>query len=152
MNDMSQSLRIGLVSVSDRASQGVYEDKGLPALQEWLSGALTTPFECVTRLIPDERPRIEQTLIDLVDREACGLILTTGGTGPAIRDVTPEARPGLEGALAEVERLSVLVDDLLVLARADALQAAPDETSRSGPAEGRPLDPGRSLRAAPCSE
>lgn len=88
---MTQALRIGLVSISDRASQGVYEDKGLPALQTWLESALTTPFECVTRLIPDERPVIEQTLIELVDTQACGLVLTTGGTGPAIRDVTPEA-------------------------------------------------------------
>jgi molybdopterin adenylyltransferase len=83
--------RIGLVSISDRASSGVYVDKGLPSLEQWLRSALITPFEAVTRLIPDERPIIEQTLIELVDREACSLILTTGGTGPALRDVTPEA-------------------------------------------------------------
>lgn len=82
---------IGLVSISDRASQGVYEDKGLPALQEWLGGVLTTPWRVVTRLIPDERPQIEATLVELADKEGCCLVLTTGGTGPAPRDVTPDA-------------------------------------------------------------
>jgi molybdopterin adenylyltransferase len=84
-------LRIGLVSVSDRASQGVYQDQGIPGLQEWLAAALTSPWEAVIRLIPDERPLIEATLVELVDRERCGLVLTTGGTGPAPRDVTPDA-------------------------------------------------------------
>jgi molybdenum cofactor synthesis domain-containing protein len=84
-------LRIGIVSVSDRASGGVYEDKGLPALADWLAAALTTPYIIVQRLIPDERGQIEQTLIDLVDLERCHLVLTTGGTGPSRRDVTPEA-------------------------------------------------------------
>jgi molybdenum cofactor synthesis domain-containing protein len=87
-NDM---LVIGLVSVSDRASGGVYEDKGIPALADWLAAALTTPFRVETRLIPDERAEIERTLIDLVDQQRCHLVLTTGGTGPARRDVTPEA-------------------------------------------------------------
>lgn len=85
------TIRIGLVSVSDRASQGTYEDRGIPMLTEWLDRALTTPWTALTRLIPDEQALIEQTLIELVDREACSLILTTGGTGPAVRDVTPEA-------------------------------------------------------------
>jgi molybdopterin adenylyltransferase len=85
------NIRIGLVSISDRASSGVYQDQGVPALHEWLSRALTCTWQAVERLIPDERPLIEQTLIELVDREACNLVLTTGGTGPAIRDVTPEA-------------------------------------------------------------
>jgi len=85
------SVRIGLVSISDRASAGVYTDEGLPALQAWLGRALRTPFEAVTRLIPDERPVIERTLIELVDNAGCSLVLTTGGTGPAVRDVTPEA-------------------------------------------------------------
>jgi molybdopterin adenylyltransferase len=85
------TIRIGLVSISDRASSGVYQDQGLPALREWLSRALTCTWQPFERLIPDERPLIEQTLIELVDREACNLVLTTGGTGPAIRDVTPEA-------------------------------------------------------------
>lgn len=85
------TLRIGLVSVSDRASQGVYEDKGLPALEAWLGRALTSGFECISRLIPDEQTVIEATLRALVDDEGCQLVLTTGGTGPALRDVTPEA-------------------------------------------------------------
>jgi len=85
------TLRIGLVSISDRASSGVYQDKGIPALEEWLGCALTTPFEVQTRLIPDEQPIIEQTLCELVDEMSCHLVLTTGGTGPARRDVTPDA-------------------------------------------------------------
>ncbi|HDM8289135.1 TPA: molybdopterin adenylyltransferase [Yersinia enterocolitica] len=84
-------LRIGLVSVSDRASSGVYQDKGIPALEEWLASALTTPFAIETRLIPDEQTLIEQTLCELVDEMGCHLVLTTGGTGPARRDVTPDA-------------------------------------------------------------
>jgi molybdopterin adenylyltransferase len=83
-------VRIGIVSVSDRASSGVYEDKGLPALKAWLGSALLNPLEFVERLIPDEQARISQTLIELVDA-GCALVLTTGGTGPALRDVTPEA-------------------------------------------------------------
>lgn len=83
-------LRIGLVSVSDRASSGVYEDKGLPALEAWLKTALTTPFHIESRLIPDEQLMIEQTLCELVDESGCHLVLTTGGTGPARRDVTPD--------------------------------------------------------------
>lgn len=84
-------IKIGLVSISDRASQGVYEDKGIPALREWLNTALTTPWQEISRIIPDEQAEIEATLKDLVDHEGCGLVLTTGGTGPALRDVTPEA-------------------------------------------------------------
>ncbi|WP_420106162.1 molybdopterin adenylyltransferase [Herbaspirillum huttiense] len=84
-------LRVGLVSISDRASGGVYQDQGIPALQEWLGKALTSAFEIETRLIPDERTQIEQTLVELVDVARCDLVLTTGGTGPSRRDVTPEA-------------------------------------------------------------
>jgi molybdopterin adenylyltransferase len=84
-------LVIGLVSVSDRASGGVYEDKGIPALTEWLASALTSPYRIEARLIADEQALIEQTLIALVDQQRCHLVLTTGGTGPARRDVTPEA-------------------------------------------------------------
>ncbi len=84
-------LKIGLVSVSDRASAGVYADQGIPELQAWLQTAITTPFELETRLIPDEQALIEQTLIELVDNHACHLVLTTGGTGPDKRDVTPDA-------------------------------------------------------------
>ena len=88
---MSQTLKIGLVSVSDRASQGVYEDKGLPALRDWLKQAITTPVEFEARLIADEFDEIETTLVDLVDHQGCHLVLTTGGTGPAPRDITPDA-------------------------------------------------------------
>ncbi|WP_255990008.1 molybdopterin adenylyltransferase [Chitinolyticbacter albus] len=85
------TLRIGLVATSDRASSGVYEDKGIPALQDWLARALITPFETIARLIPDEQATIEATLIELIDVQGCQLVLTTGGTGPALRDVTPDA-------------------------------------------------------------
>ena len=90
MTDVA-SLLIGLVSVSDRASAGVYEDKGIPGLTDWFGAALTTPWRMETRLIPDEQALIERTLIELVDNVRCHLVLTTGGTGPAARDVTPEA-------------------------------------------------------------
>ena len=86
-----QKLKVGLVSVSDRASQGVYADQGIPALQSWLEKALIDEFDVEVRLIPDEQPLIEQTLIELVDKAKCHLVLTTGGTGPAKRDVTPDA-------------------------------------------------------------
>ena len=86
-----EPVKIGLVSVSDRASTGVYEDKGIPALQDWLRRALQNPITFATRLIADEQPIIESALVDLCDMERCDLVLTTGGTGPARRDVTPEA-------------------------------------------------------------
>lgn len=86
---MYQTARIGIVSISDRASSGVYVDQGLPALKEWLAAALYNPLEFCERLIPDEQAIIEQTLIELAAQ--CSLLLTTGGTGPAARDVTPEA-------------------------------------------------------------
>jgi molybdopterin adenylyltransferase len=85
------TVRIGLVSISDRASSGVYEDKGLPALQAWLGRALRNPVEWETRLVPDEQARISAALVELVDARGCHLVLTTGGTGPSPRDVTPEA-------------------------------------------------------------
>ena len=88
---MPDSLLIGLVSISDRASTGVYEDKGIPALNEWFTTALKTAWRMESRLIPDEQPVIERTLIELIDIAGCHLVLTTGGTGPAARDVTPEA-------------------------------------------------------------
>src|SRR6188474_1474572 len=84
------AVRIGIVSISDRASSGVYEDKGLPALKDWLARALKNPITFQERLIPDEKDRISATLVELVDA-GCSLVLTTGGTGPAPRDVTPEA-------------------------------------------------------------
>jgi len=84
-------VRIGLVATSDRASQGVYRDEGIPALEQWLASALLNPIEFEKRLIPDERPAIEAALKELVDEKRCDLVITTGGTGPAVRDVTPEA-------------------------------------------------------------
>ena len=84
-------VRVGVIAVSDRASAGQYEDRGTPALVSYLAEKLTTPHECVCRLVPDERHVISETIVDLVDREGCCLVLTTGGTGPAPRDVTPEA-------------------------------------------------------------
>jgi len=83
--------RIGILTVSDRASRGEYEDKGGPAMRAWFERVLTSPWEAVARVIPDEQPLIEQTLIELCDVEGCSLVVTTGGTGPALRDVTPEA-------------------------------------------------------------
>ncbi|MDR2328167.1 MAG: molybdopterin adenylyltransferase [Comamonas sp.] len=90
MSSSYDSVKIGLVSISDRASTGVYEDKGLPALQDWLGRALRNPLQYETRLIADDQALISQTLVELVDA-GCALVLTTGGTGPAPRDVTPEA-------------------------------------------------------------
>ena len=83
--------KIGLISISDRASKGEYEDQGIPHLKAWLQKALISPFETIEKIIPDERPLIESSLIHFVDVELCDLILTTGGTGPALRDVTPDA-------------------------------------------------------------
>ena len=88
---MDTQLKIGLVSVSDRASQGVYADQGIPELKQWLEQAMATPFSVVERLIPDEQAEIERVLCELVDEQHCHLVLTTGGTGPAKRDVTPDA-------------------------------------------------------------
>jgi molybdopterin adenylyltransferase len=90
-SNIEPPIRIGLVTVSDRASQGIYEDQGIPALKTWLDDALTTPWQAVTRLVPDEQAQIETALRQLADAEGCCLVLTTGGTGPAPRDVTPEA-------------------------------------------------------------
>jgi len=88
---MTEELLVGLVSISDRASSGAYEDQGIPALNTWFAAALTSPWRMESRLVPDEQPVIEATLIELCDRIGCHLVLTTGGTGPAPRDVTPEA-------------------------------------------------------------
>ena len=91
MRTHPDELIIGLVSISDRASTGDYEDQGVPALRDWFTAALASPWQMETRLIPDEQAVIEKTLIELVDEVGCDLVLTTGGTGPARRDVTPEA-------------------------------------------------------------
>ncbi len=119
---MSASIRIGLVSISDRASDGTYEDQGIPALREWLGRALVSPWEGVARLIPDERPLIERTLIELADAEGCNLILTTGGTGPAPRDVTPEAtlavgEKEMPGFGEEMRRISLNFVPTAILSR-----------------------------------
>ena len=91
MSEPFDPVKIGLVSVSDRASAGVYQDQGIPALQAWLARAIKNPITWTTRLIADEQPAISAALVELVDVEHCHLVLTTGGTGPAPRDVTPEA-------------------------------------------------------------
>ena len=120
--DNLDPVRIGLVSVSDRASRGVYEDKGLPALRDWLTRALATSWQAHERLIADEQPEIERTLIELVDEVGCDLVLTTGGTGPARRDVTPEAtlavatRP-MPGFGEQMRRISLEFVPTAVLSR-----------------------------------
>jgi molybdopterin adenylyltransferase len=91
MSTAADPVRIGLVATSDRASQGVYRDEGIPALEQWLAGALVNPVQFEKRLVPDEQPVIEAALRELVDERRCDLVVTTGGTGPAARDVTPEA-------------------------------------------------------------
>jgi molybdopterin adenylyltransferase len=91
VSDAHDRVRIGLVSTSDRASQGVYQDEGIPSLERWLTGALLNAIEFEKRLVPDERPAIEAALKELVDMRQCDLVITTGGTGPAPRDVTPDA-------------------------------------------------------------
>ena len=118
----SEELLIGLVSISDRASQGVYEDKGIPALQEWFGGALSSPWRMETRLIADDQKTIEKTLIELVDGMGCDLVLTTGGTGPAPRDVTPEATLAvadkvLPGFGEEMRRISLNFVPTAILSR-----------------------------------
>lgn len=115
-------VRIGIVTISDRASQGVYEDKGGPAIRECLAEILSCPWEPVARLIPDERPVIEETLRDLADREGCCLIVTTGGTGPARRDVTPEATEAvcekmLDGFGEQMRAVSLKVVPTAILSR-----------------------------------
>src|SRR5579864_6449120 len=90
-NSPQNPTKIGVVTISDRASRGEYEDRGGPAIHSYLDGILTSPWTSVPRVIPDERPAIEQVLVSLCDEEHCCLIVTTGGTGPAPRDVTPEA-------------------------------------------------------------
>ena len=88
---MTKAIRIGFVTVSDRASRGEYEDLGGPAMQEWLSNALSNEWEAVARIVPDEQEQVEAVLKELADEQNCCLIVTTGGTGPALRDITPEA-------------------------------------------------------------
>lgn len=96
-----KAIRIGFVTVSDRASRGEYEDLGGPAMREWLSKALTSDWEAVSRLVPDEQPIVEATLRELSDEQDCCLIVTTGGTGPAPRDITPEATEAVCGKILD---------------------------------------------------
>lgn len=119
---MSEPIKIGLISISDRASRGVYEDRGIPALTEWLHGALKSPWQPVSRLIADEQILIEQTLREIVDDLGCALVLTTGGTGPAPRDVTPEATLNvadriLPGFGEEMRRISLQYVPTAILSR-----------------------------------
>jgi len=119
---MNDEITIGLVSISDRASDGTYEDQGIPALREWLGRALVSPWRAETRLVPDERPRIERALIELADVAGCALILTTGGTGPALRDVTPEAtlavgEKEMPGFGEEMRRISLNFVPTAILSR-----------------------------------
>ncbi|MEO8303429.1 MAG: molybdopterin adenylyltransferase [Betaproteobacteria bacterium] len=116
------SLLIGLVSISDRASKGVYEDKGVPGLVDWFTAALSSEWRMETRLIPDEQPVIERMLVELVDVVGCHLVLTTGGTGPAPRDVTPEATLAvahkvLPGFGEEMRRVSLKYVPTAILSR-----------------------------------
>ncbi len=97
--DADTTARIGILTVSDRASQGVYEDKGGPAIRDWLTKAIASPWRAVARVIADEQPQIEAALIEMADGEGCSLIVTTGGTGPAPRDVTPEATEAVCGKM-----------------------------------------------------
>jgi molybdopterin adenylyltransferase len=124
MPDFEQ-VRIGLLSISDRASKGIYEDKGLPALKDWLSKALLNPIEWTERLIPDEQEDISRHLIELVDM-GCHLVLTTGGTGPAVRDVTPEAtlavaHKALPGFGEQMRRVSLHFVPTAILSRQEAV-------------------------------
>jgi molybdopterin adenylyltransferase len=116
------TIRIGIVTVSDRASQGVYEDKGGPAIQECLREILSCEWQAVPRLIPDERPIIEKTLAELCDQEKCCLVVTTGGTGPAKRDVTPEATEAvcdklLDGFGEQMRAVSLKIVPTAILSR-----------------------------------
>lgn len=117
-----QTAKIGFVTISDRASQGIYEDKGGPAMQQWISDTLASPWQAVVRLIPDEQLVIEQTLIELADTQGCDLVLTTGGTGPALRDVTPEATQAvcdkiLDGFAEQMRAVSLQYVPTAILSR-----------------------------------
>ena len=118
----AEELLIGLVSISDRATQGVYRDQGIPALEEWFARALQSPWRSVNRLIADDRASIERTLVELVDVVGCQLVLTTGGTGPAPRDLTPEATLAvadreLPGFGEEMRRISLNFVPTAILSR-----------------------------------
>ncbi|MGE0609135.1 MAG: molybdopterin adenylyltransferase [Pirellulales bacterium] len=122
MSDSLAPARIGIVTVSDRASRGEYQDLGAPAIRECLAEMLTSPWEAVARVIPDEQALIEQTLAELCDREGCSLVVTTGGTGPAQRDVTPEATAAvcdkiLDGFGEQMRAVSLRIVPTAILSR-----------------------------------
>jgi molybdopterin adenylyltransferase len=128
----ADELIVGLVSISDRAAAGTYTDQGLPGLRDWLSRALASPWQPHERLIPDERPLIEATLIELVDRVGCDLVLTTGGTGPARRDVTPEATlavatRAMPGFGEQMRRISLQFVPTAILSRQVAVLRETDD-------------------------
>ena len=142
------AIRIGIVTVSDRASKGIYEDKGGPAIRDCLTEILSCPWEPVPRVIPDERPLIEQTLAELCDKEGCCLVVTTGGTGPAKRDVTPEATEAvcdklLDGFGELMRAVSLKVVPTAILSRqvADRQPAGQAQRHPRLPAGGVPGDP-----------
>ncbi|MBL8338760.1 MAG: molybdopterin adenylyltransferase [Rhodoferax sp.] len=155
-----EPVRIGIVSVSDRASTGVYEDKGLPALKDWLTRALHNPLQFEARLIPDEQERISATLIELVE-VGCSLVLTTGGTGPALRDVTPEATlavahkemPGFGEQMRQISlrfvptailsrQVAVVRDRSLIINLPGQPRAIAETLEGLRDAEGKPIVPG----------
>ena len=158
---LHDAVRIGIVSISDRASSGVYQDQGLPALQDWLSRALHNPITFEPRLIPDEQERISATLIELVDSAGCSLVLTTGGTGPALRDVTPEATlavahkemPGFGEQMRQISlkfvptailsrQVAVIRGKSLIINLPGQPKAIAETLEGLKDAEGRPLVPG----------
>ncbi|SCZ56365.1 molybdopterin adenylyltransferase [Thiohalomonas denitrificans] len=119
---MGEKARIGIVTVSDRASRGEYEDLGGPAIREWLERALTSPWEAVARLVPDEQAQVETALRELCEGEGCGLVVTTGGTGPAPRDITPEATEAvcdklLDGFGEQMRAVSLKIVPTAILSR-----------------------------------
>ena len=161
MNEPFDRVRIGVVSVSDRASTGVYEDKGIPALQDWLARALKNPIEWHTRLIPDEQEVISAALRELVDTANCDLVLTTGGTGPAPRDVTPEATlavadkemPGFGEQMRQISlrfvptailsrQVAVVRDRSLIINLPGQPRAIAETLEGLRDAEGKPIVPG----------
>ena len=122
MSDTKPLIRIGVLTISDRASKGVYKDLGGPAIKDCLTEILSSPWEAVARVIPDERPGIEETLKELCDREGCCLVVTTGGTGPALRDVTPEATEAvcdklLDGFGEQMRAVSLKIVPTAILSR-----------------------------------
>ncbi|MCL1886729.1 MAG: molybdopterin adenylyltransferase [Betaproteobacteria bacterium] len=140
----SDSIIIGLVSISDRAYDGTYVDKGIPALTEWLSSAITSPYWFETRQIPDEKEQIEKTLLELAEEERCSLIFTTGGTGPGRRDITPEATLAigtkeLPGLAEQMRRISLHFVPTAVLSRQVAvIREDPDHATLILNLPGRP--------------